>query len=101
MELEPIPFFLAGAEGKEPNSDNGFVLEYPYKGISYFYDNTNIPTLPLFEGNEKPIVLTLPDDRKAKDLKWISVWDRTWSINYGDMSWSENNNDKTVIDLFA
>ena len=94
-------FFWAGNEGKEPNSEKGFVLEYPYKGRSYFYAKPDIPNLPEFEGNEQPIVLTLPDGRKAKDLKWLSVWDRTWSSSYGDMIWPKNDMIKTIVDLFA
>jgi hypothetical protein len=49
-----------------------------------------------FEGHEEPIVLTLPNNVKVKDLKWISVWDRTWSLSYGDMIWEDNELLQTV-----
>ena len=54
------------------------------------------PVLKEFEGHEEPIVLTLPNNVKVKDLKWISVWDRTWSLSYGDMIWDDNELLQTV-----
>ena len=39
--------------------------------------------------------------KERQDLKWTSVWDRTWFSNFGDMKWSENNMIKTAIDFFT
>jgi len=88
-------YFMAGTEASEPNSD-GFLLEHPFKGKFYTSDEHDAPVLKEFEGHEEPIVLTLPNNVKVKDLKWISVWDRTWSISYGDMIWADNEVLQTV-----
>merc|ERR1711992_133106 len=83
-------FFWAGTKGKTPDSD-GFVMEYPFKGQFYSYDDHNVPVLPEFTGNEEPIVLTLPNDKKVYDLMWISVWDRTWSTSFGEVTLKQKN----------
>merc|ERR1739848_518936 len=94
-------YFMAGTEASEPNSD-GFILEHPFKGTLFlgkFYTSDvehDAPVLKEFEGHEEPIVLTLPNNVKVKDLKWISVWDRTWSLSYGDMIWDDNELLQTV-----
>jgi len=89
-------YFMAGTEASEPNSD-GFILEHPFKGKFYTSDEEHdAPVLKEFEGHEEPIVLTLPNNVKVKDLKWISVWDRTWSLSYGDMIWDDNELLQTV-----
>jgi len=91
-------FFWAGTEGTEPigpdsNSDNGFILDYQNREgriVNYFY-NGKIPVLPEFTGREDPITLTLPGNRKAKDLKWLSVWDRQWETSHGTVQLSKND----------
>merc|ERR1712109_430749 len=84
-------FFWAGTKGEIPDSD-GFVMEYPFKGQFYSYDDVNVPVLPEFFGDEKPIVLILPNDVKVYDLMWISVWDRTWSTSFGEVTLKEAKN---------
>ena len=37
--------------------------------------------LPIFS-------LTLPETLKANDIKWLSVWDRAFSVNFGDVLFS-------------
>ena len=34
--------------------------------------------------------LTLPDDLKATDIKWLSVWDRRFQVNFADMFFPED-----------
>ena len=34
--------------------------------------------------------LTLPDDLKATDIKWLSVWCRRFRVNFGDMFFPED-----------
>ena len=38
-----------------------------------------------------PIVLTLPQNITVSDLKWISVWCRQFSINFGDFVFDEQD----------
>ena len=42
----------------------------------------------LFTG-QVPIVLTLPPNISVSELKWISVWCRQFSINFGDFVFDE------------
>ena len=74
---------MAGLEGEKPNDRGGFVLPYPFKNKFYNYTDPDLPVLGEFLG-ETPIELTLPDGVKVTDLKWISVWCRLFSINFGD-----------------
>ena len=73
-----------------------YFYQYFFPGKFYTSDEHDAPVLKEFEGHEEPIVLTLPNNVKVKDLKWISVWDRTWSISYGDMIWADNEILQTV-----
>ena len=34
--------------------------------------------------------LTLPGDLKPKDIKWLSVWCRQYSLNFGDVFFPDN-----------
>ena len=40
-----------------------------------------------------PIVLTLPQNITVSDLKWISVWCRQFSINFGDFVFDDDENE--------
>ena len=41
-----------------------------------------------FDGSQDDIVLTLPNDIKVKDLKWISVWCRELALDFGSLNLS-------------
>ena len=47
--------------------------------------------------------MTLPDDLKATDIKWLSVWCRAFSVNFGDiyfpddLSFSDSDLDSAVL----
>ena len=53
-------------------------------------DDTAAPFLSQegFDGTQDDIVLTLPNDIKVKDLKWISVWCRELALDFGSLSLS-------------
>ena len=38
-------------------------------------------------------MLTLPPEYEVSDLKWLSVWCRRFSVNFGDIKF-----DRTVLD---
>jgi hypothetical protein len=52
------------------------LLEYP--------EGKGERILEKFDGNNE-IVLTLPDDLTTDDVKWLSVWCRKFSVNFGDI----------------
>ena len=37
----------------------------------------------LFKG-DRDLLLTVPDDVKVTDLKWISLWCRQFGVNFGE-----------------
>ena len=80
----PDTFFWVGTQGRKPSS-NGILLPYPFQGDFFDSDDTNAPTLDkAFDGSQQAIELTLPNDLKVSDLKWISVWCREYEENFGD-----------------
>ena len=79
----PDVFFLVGTQGSP--SDSGTILSYPYKGKHYEYNDENAPTLKeKFSGN-MDVRLVLPPALTVMNIKWISVWCREFSVNFGDV----------------
>jgi len=79
----PDVFFLVGTQGSP--SDSGTILSYPYKGKHYEYNDENAPTLKeKFSGNME-VRLVLPPALTVMNIKWISVWCREFSVNFGDV----------------
>ena len=79
----PDVFFLVGTQGSP--SDSGTILTYPYKGKHYEYNDENAPTLKeKFSGNME-VKLVLPPALTVMNIKWISVWCREFSVNFGDV----------------
>jgi len=68
----PDAFFWAGATAKP--SSNAFIIpdERGTKEVLQPY-------------NKKSITMTLPGKKTIKDIKWISVWCRAFSANFGDV----------------
>ena len=80
----PDAVFWVGTQGAKPSS-NGIILPYPFQGDFFDSDDTNAPILDkAFDGSQQAIELTLPNDLKVSDLKWISVWCRRFEVNFGD-----------------
>ncbi len=78
----PDAFFWVGTQGRP--SSVGTILPYPFDGRFYEYEDGNAPIL---EGrfDKKEIKLTLPDNLKVSELKWMSVWCRAYRVNFGDI----------------
>jgi len=78
----PDAFFWVGKSGKP--SRVGTILPHPFKGKFYEYEDESAPILT-GRFNQEEITLTLPDDLKATELKWLSVWCRKFAVNFGDV----------------
>lgn len=83
----PDAFFWAGTSAAP--SSVGTILPYPFEGKFYEYEDQNAPILSRRYNGEE-IILTLPDDLKATDIKWLSVWCRRFRVNFGDMFFPED-----------
>ena len=85
----PDAFFTVGSQSKQPNS-NGIMLTFPYEGTHYEYDDPKAPVLGRFEASRhEKILLHLPSDVRVSDLKWLSVWCRAYSVNFGEVIWPD------------
>ena len=70
-----------------------------FEGKFYDSKDANAPKLDQpFDGTQPGLVLTLPEDIKFSDLKWIAVWCRRYSMNFGDFIFEDESNslDETV-----
>jgi len=84
--LAPAATFLAGKSG-QPVRDNSIIIPYPFDGKSYNYED-DAPILAEF--NNEEIMLTLPENLKSSEIKWLSVWCRVFHVNFGDVSFPSN-----------
>ena len=86
--LGPDAFFWAGTQGSP--SGIGTILPYPFEGKFYEYEDQSAPILDEEFSGDKNVKLTLPDTLKATDIKWLSVWCRAFSANFGDLIFPDN-----------
>ncbi|CAG0886547.1 unnamed protein product, partial [Cyprideis torosa] len=59
-------------------SPRGWVVPYPEN-----YKGSEVPILNRYQGEN--IILNLPKGIKIKDITWISVWCRRFTVNFGDL----------------
>ena len=83
----PDAFFFVGESGT-PNRI-GTILSYPDSGKCYEYNDQSVPLLTqAFYGND--ITLTLPCALDVTKLKWLSVWCRAFSMDFGSIIFPDN-----------
>merc|ERR1711936_1359529 len=80
----PDAFFLGGTHGR-PSKSGEVVMPYPFEGRHFNYRDKNIPILGRFNGN-KDVVLHLPPGTTVDQLKWISVWCRDYTVDFGHVN---------------
>eukprot|EP00091_Calanus_sinicus_P000313 TRINITY_DN10248_c0_g1_i1.p1 TRINITY_DN10248_c0_g1~~TRINITY_DN10248_c0_g1_i1.p1 ORF type:complete len:250 (-),score=55.75 TRINITY_DN10248_c0_g1_i1:196-945(-) len=83
--VAPDAFFLVGTEGTPGNDDESkmAILAHPFEGNHYQYRDEEAPVLKA--AVDEDVVLTLPPHMKVSDLKWISVWCRKFSVDFGNL----------------
>jgi len=82
----PDAFFWVGTEGSPTDVEDESktaILAHPYQGVHYEYRNEDAPVLKA--SSQEAITLFLPDTMKVSDLKWISVWCRQFSVDFGNL----------------
>jgi len=83
----PDAFFWVGTEGtpKSPGDESKTaILAHPFKGVHYEYRNQEAPLLGA-SSNEQ-VMLSLPPHMKVSDLKWLSVWCRKFTVDFGSLT---------------
>ncbi|XP_045115427.1 protein Skeletor, isoforms B/C-like isoform X1 [Portunus trituberculatus] len=73
----PDAFFYAGST--QTPSNDGFIIPDENGGVQ-----------PLGLYRNKDVTLTLPEGKTLKDIKWISIWCRAYSIDFGHVMVSKN-----------
>ena len=84
----PDAFFWVGAEGS-PGARSSVVLPHPFRGKFYDYRDPEVPRLS--PSYQEDIVLSLPPQLSAYNIKWISVWCRKFSVDFGHVIIEEDN----------
>ena len=84
----PDAFFWVGSEGS-PGARSSVVLPHPFTGQFYDRRDPEVPRLPA--SYQEDLVLSLPPHLSATDIKWISVWCRKWSVDFGHVIVEEDN----------
>jgi len=81
----PDAFFLVGTEGtpEKTNESTTAILAHPFQGIHYQYRDQEATILEAALNIQ--VVLTLPPNMKVSDVKWLSVWCRKFSVDFGNM----------------
>ena len=80
--LGPQAFFLVGTSGSP--GEGGTILSYPADGKAYDYFDQNAPILRKSFNNED-VMLLLPDNIKADQVAWVSIWCREFSVDFGSV----------------
>ena len=85
----PDAFFFVGKDGT-PSSE-GTIIPYPDNSKCYSYDDESAPLLTqAFNGQD--ITLKLPCSLDTyRDVKWISVWCRAYSMDFGSLVLAEES----------
>ncbi|XP_050532309.1 protein Skeletor, isoforms B/C-like [Daktulosphaira vitifoliae] len=74
--IGPTAYFWAGKTSRP--SPDGFIIPYPE-------DYPAVEPPPLQTHNNSNIILRLPPNKRIKDIKWLSVWCRRFTVNFGEV----------------
>ena len=84
----PDAFFWVGTEGSPSNVSDEKTLILDPQGNNYQYRDQSAPVLGRSDGER--MTLTLPSNMKVGDLKWISVWCRRFTVDFGNLIFPDN-----------
>jgi len=83
----PDAFFWVGPEGSPsnvPDETKTKILAHPYVEPGYYeYRDQSAPILGA--AAKEQITLRLPENMKVGDIKWLSVWCRKFSVDFGNL----------------
>ncbi len=72
----PDAFFYVGKEGSRPSEQYGVIVPYP---------SSSDRNTTLHEFNGEDVTLKLPAVYKTSELRWLSVWCRKYSVDFGNV----------------
>jgi len=100
----PDAFFMIGTHDadEKPNLDDGIPIPYSKDKvfIQKLYDiNDDIPALPEFKNEQFKI--TLPPGIHVSDLKWLSVYCRKFTKDFGNVKFSDHDDQNKITDTLV
>eukprot|EP00092_Neocalanus_flemingeri_P050266 GFUD01058046.1.p1 GENE.GFUD01058046.1~~GFUD01058046.1.p1 ORF type:complete len:142 (-),score=23.89 GFUD01058046.1:98-523(-) len=86
----PDTFFRIGKEGtpENTNEDTTAILAHLFEGRHYEYRNQDAPILKA--ASNEDLTLILPENIKVSEIKWLSVYDRKFDVDFGNLMFPEN-----------
>uniref|UniRef100_T1J334 DOMON domain-containing protein n=1 Tax=Strigamia maritima TaxID=126957 RepID=T1J334_STRMM len=60
-------------------------LNLQFEDLNLQFVDLNLQEDPLRAYKSEDLVIKLPAGRRIKDIKWLCVWDRQFTMNYGDV----------------
>jgi len=78
----PDAFFWVGKTGNPKNTEDASTYILSEEG-NYEYRDQSAPILGAYDG--KDVTLTIPEGWKMNDIKWLSVWCRQFSVDFGNL----------------
>jgi len=79
----PDAFFWVGKTGTPQSNDNAMTIILGEQGKTYQYLDQTAPVLRKYTNEE--VELQLPQGFELKNLKWLSIWCRKFSIDFGNL----------------
>jgi len=81
----PDAFFWVGVDGTpaETTEETTAILAHPFQGVHYKYRDESAPVLKA--ASNEAVTLILPEGMKVSDLKWLSVWCRRFTVDFGNV----------------
>jgi len=97
----PDAIFWAGTDGTpdDTKEETTAILAHPFSGKHYEYSATDYPVLGKAENED--IFLTLPPHLQASDLKWLSVWCKAYSVNFGDVEFKDDSGFENKFEVMS
>merc|ERR1711971_1349511 len=100
----PDAFFMIGTHDadEKPNLDDGIPIPYSKDEvfIQKLYDiNDEIPALP--ESKNEQFKITLPPGIHVSDLKWLSVYCRKFTKDFGNVKFSSHDDQNEITDTLV
>ena len=61
------------------------LLNHAFKSRVFFSDSMNMEVASLKKMKNNDVLLTLPGTLKVRDIGWLSIWCKRFTVNYGEV----------------
>merc|ERR1712048_170516 len=74
---------MGGSPSNVPDESKTAILAHPFEEDNYEYRDPQAPVLKA--ASQETLTLMLPSTMKVSELKWISVWCRLYTVDFGHL----------------